>query len=322
MRVDVRRVQKVGTSSLVVTIPKQWAQKLGIEQGSQVMLVDEGDSIRIIPVDKRSMPGVEIDLSRAPPMLALNAPVCLYLSGAEKARLRLPSQDIVEELRLRAMGFMGVQVFEAGEREVEIEVLIDSERINIVTLIKSLGGIAQRLVRILEAVLEGRAEEAGKADFVRQDFMRTLYVILRCLLSRKIHRDNAIVVQRSLAASYVSLAFEIIYQVIRDVAGRGLDEGDSSLVRRVIGPADGGADLREDVILLLHLIAEPSAKRLIPLIGRLRRREELAGSLVEEAGSPRAGLVLGRLADAIQMLLLASYVVVCSLVLQHASPGG
>ncbi len=47
---DLRRVQRLGGSSLVVTIPKQWARKIGLGPGDQVAIIDEGSTLRIVPV--------------------------------------------------------------------------------------------------------------------------------------------------------------------------------------------------------------------------------------------------------------------------------
>jgi AbrB family looped-hinge helix DNA binding protein len=47
---ELRRVQRLGGSSLVVTIPKQWARKIGLGPGDQVAVIDEGSALRIVPV--------------------------------------------------------------------------------------------------------------------------------------------------------------------------------------------------------------------------------------------------------------------------------
>jgi len=48
---EVRRVQRLGGSSLVITIPKQWARRMSIKPGDQVAIIDEGDALRIVPLE-------------------------------------------------------------------------------------------------------------------------------------------------------------------------------------------------------------------------------------------------------------------------------
>jgi len=47
----VRKVQRLGGSSLIITLPKQWAKKLGIKVGDEIQVVEDGDRLLIIPRD-------------------------------------------------------------------------------------------------------------------------------------------------------------------------------------------------------------------------------------------------------------------------------
>jgi len=38
----VRKVQRLGGSSLIITLPKQWAKKLGIKVGDEIQVVEDG----------------------------------------------------------------------------------------------------------------------------------------------------------------------------------------------------------------------------------------------------------------------------------------
>jgi len=40
MSMEVRRVQRLGSSSLVITLPKEWTRRLGIKPGDQILLYD------------------------------------------------------------------------------------------------------------------------------------------------------------------------------------------------------------------------------------------------------------------------------------------
>ncbi|MEM0020660.1 MAG: AbrB/MazE/SpoVT family DNA-binding domain-containing protein [Fervidicoccaceae archaeon] len=47
--VEIRKVQKLGTSSLIITLPKTWVNRLGIRPGDSVYLVEKERELRIIP---------------------------------------------------------------------------------------------------------------------------------------------------------------------------------------------------------------------------------------------------------------------------------
>ncbi|MEB3816592.1 MAG: AbrB/MazE/SpoVT family DNA-binding domain-containing protein [Desulfurococcales archaeon] len=49
---ELRRVQRLGGSSLVVTIPKHWAKRLNIRPGDEVAVIDEGEVLKIVPASR------------------------------------------------------------------------------------------------------------------------------------------------------------------------------------------------------------------------------------------------------------------------------
>ncbi|MEK6851032.1 MAG: AbrB/MazE/SpoVT family DNA-binding domain-containing protein, partial [Candidatus Thermoplasmatota archaeon] len=46
---ESRKVQKVGTSTLTISLPKPWVQKFGLKQGDQVFLEEEGSFLKVTP---------------------------------------------------------------------------------------------------------------------------------------------------------------------------------------------------------------------------------------------------------------------------------
>jgi len=303
----VRRIQKVGTSSLVVTLPKHWLKRMGLDQGSQVMLVDEGDGIKILPVERRSHSRVGLDLSREPYITAVSIPVCMYLSGVEKAGIKIPSKDLMTIIRQRALNFMGLHVMETGENEFEVEVLLDMDRVDINLLIKSLGSILNNLISSIEKALRGEGSQ-GEVGLLRQDFMRTLYVILRYLVTRKSRSGNVTQVQMALSASYVSLAVEVLYSIMDKISKHDVPGGDVALITLLLDR------LQKEANTLLYILASPSIKRLEPLVGSLKALLGNIEEAVDKVEDPSSAFILGKIHDAVSILLLAAYVIICIII--------
>ena len=49
-----RKVQRLGGSSLIITLPKQWARRLGIKVGDEIEVVESGGKLLIQPKDPRA----------------------------------------------------------------------------------------------------------------------------------------------------------------------------------------------------------------------------------------------------------------------------
>ncbi|BAN89537.1 hypothetical protein ACAM_0068 [Aeropyrum camini SY1 = JCM 12091] len=62
-----RRVQKLGGSSLIITLPKQWINKMNVKAGDVLVVIDEGEYLKIIP-ENFSPPvrSLSIDLQSMP----------------------------------------------------------------------------------------------------------------------------------------------------------------------------------------------------------------------------------------------------------------
>ncbi|MCE4612871.1 MAG: AbrB/MazE/SpoVT family DNA-binding domain-containing protein [Desulfurococcales archaeon] len=98
MGVTKRRIQRLGGSSLIVTIPKTWAKKMGLGVGDQVVVVDEGDHLKILPPETRySEKAVStsirlVSFAREIPLDKLLD--CAYINGFNRLSIQIPVSHI------------------------------------------------------------------------------------------------------------------------------------------------------------------------------------------------------------------------------------
>ncbi len=308
MNVEIRKIQRVGNSSIVVTLPKEWAKRLGLSHGSQVLLVEEEDGIKVKPVEKKNIRGISLDLSRAPPFISTSIPVCFYLSGYEKAEIKTPSGINIDELRKRVLTFMGLHITEIDKDLIELHILLDMEKINIQGLIKTLGNIAIRITISARKLLEEQeASILTELEFLRKDFLRTLYVILRYLLSARYSSIEINKLNTLLSASYVGIAMNILYNtIIQSMAGFEIPEADKKPIIDIIKM------LEENIGILINVIASPSIKRLSQLLANFETARAEIEEHLDQLKSARSGLILGRIQDTIEIIKLAAYVLICN----------
>jgi SpoVT / AbrB like domain. len=101
-----RRVQKLGGSSLIITLPKSWAKKLGLDVGDTLVIVDEGSYLKIFPPDSTMIQVAETIRLRVPQHI-LEAGLtylieCLYVKGYKRFIAQLPQSESSETM-LRLM---------------------------------------------------------------------------------------------------------------------------------------------------------------------------------------------------------------------------
>lgn len=83
-RVLPRKVQKLGTSSLIITLPRDWARSHGLKAGSMVTIVEDGDRLVVIPYVKGRPLTASFSLKHLNICKHLGRVVfCAYLSGLD-----------------------------------------------------------------------------------------------------------------------------------------------------------------------------------------------------------------------------------------------
>ncbi|MEB2793227.1 MAG: AbrB/MazE/SpoVT family DNA-binding domain-containing protein [Caldisphaeraceae archaeon] len=104
---STRRIQRLGGSSLIVTLPKQWIKKLGLKVGDELIIEEEGNHLRLSPSEKNVLERADtvrvkynwVARALGPETLA----DCALLHGYKKLVISTKgiSQDIINDIKKR-----------------------------------------------------------------------------------------------------------------------------------------------------------------------------------------------------------------------------
>ena len=172
MELENRKVQKLGYSSLGVSLPKAWAESNGIRPGSVVsMLIEDDGSLRVrvgpfeeyptaaeATIDADAWGGAE-SLTR---LITGN-----YIVGCNTIRVRTRveiSPDRLQEIHEAVRGLTGLTIVNQGPRFVQIENFLEPTRFPIDGLLRRLHYLTFRMEKLALGVLAGEA--AGRIDEV------------------------------------------------------------------------------------------------------------------------------------------------------------
>lgn len=188
---ETRKVQKVGASTLTVSLPKDWVMRRGIKQGDQVFLQEEGATLRIVPAPAYAQPTkaeylVDADLCDKPGMLELVI-VGNYVLGRDRIQIRssgrLASEHLAET-REAARRLMGVGIIEETANRVSLQCAIDPTRYPLDALLKRMYNISQTMLdEAIEALATKDAALARDAIAREEDADTLYYLVLRLVLS-------------------------------------------------------------------------------------------------------------------------------------------
>ena len=187
---ESRKVQRIGSSTLVVSLPSKWVKKVGLKQGDLVFLNQEDDgSLRLI-VSKQT-------IEKKPPVAEVDADLCedpnllrRILAGiyvldyyvikvSSKTRLRKEQIDVIRKL---TRDLIGIGIMEETHNQVIIECFIDAARFPIHTLVRRLFIIASTIYKeAIDAFSESDISLAEDAIYRKQEADTMFWVITRLL---------------------------------------------------------------------------------------------------------------------------------------------
>jgi phosphate uptake regulator len=188
---QVRKVQKVGHSTLTVSLPRDWVEQIGLKQGDFVTLarMDNG-GLRVVP-------GLGGE-TRTPEASVINADLCKerellsriitgnYIEGRDSLVITSSGELTSEhlwEIRSTVQRLMGLSIVEQTPKQVVIQSFVDPSKFPV-------AGLLQRLHRVglsmqeaaMTALLDKRQEIAGEVLQMENEADRIYWLIVRQLI--------------------------------------------------------------------------------------------------------------------------------------------
>lgn len=191
--IEERRVQRLGTSSLIVTLPKKWVRKINLKPGDKVVVLVEDDEVRILPPSK-TLPQKEkylVKLSEIEnELLMTDIPLCLYILGLREAIIDAKGLDIstINKVITRASNLLGAKATCLGNNMIEMKVLVDVDE-DVISMLRS---VFRNLVLLLRTII-GVIENKNKLDELLNDAR---------MLSNEIYKNYYAVARLTYRKSY------------------------------------------------------------------------------------------------------------------------
>jgi phosphate uptake regulator len=191
MELETRKVQKLGYSSLGVSLPKDWAASNGIRPGAVLNLSVEDDGslrVRVGPFEDYPIAAeATIDADEWGGPEALTRLITGdYIVGCNTIRVRSrdelsPSQ--LQEIHEAVRGLTGLTIVNQGPKFVTIENFVEPTRFPIDGLLRRLHYLTSRMEKLALGLVSGGAtgnvEEVGRMEL---EVDRLYWLVVRQLL--------------------------------------------------------------------------------------------------------------------------------------------
>ena len=190
IHMEPRKIQKVGYSTLSVSIPMVWAKKAGIKKGDVVFLNEENDgALRITPepskVSDNSIHVVNVDKCDNTKVLA-RVIVGNYVLGRNLVRVeseRRLMREQIQAIRSVTQRLLGIGIIEETDRHLLLQCSIDPKNFPLETVIKRLNVITSIMFKESLDALMDRDMELAKDAIAREHEADTIFWLLVRLLA-------------------------------------------------------------------------------------------------------------------------------------------
>lgn len=188
---EARKVQRVGYSTLTVSLPRDWVEDVKLKAGDIVSIKREDDgSLKLVPGTENKRDEirnciVNADLCNAPNLLS-RVVTANYILGHDTIQIVAKDElkkDHLEEIRSTTQRLTGLSIVEQTMKQVTLQSFVDPTRFPIYGLMRRLHIIISSMLDVsLKALVERRHELAAEVSHMEEESDRIYWLIVRQLL--------------------------------------------------------------------------------------------------------------------------------------------
>ncbi len=199
LMMEARKVQKVGYSTLIVSLPKDWVEEVSLKQGDIVTFRREsGGGITVYPGLTKERESyryvIDADLCDGPNILT-RIITANYLTGHDTVQIvskKELSPRHLEEVRAVSRRLTGLGIVEQNLKSVTLQSFVDPTKFPIYGLMRRLQIIlSSMLEQAVKAVIEGRSSLADEVLHMEEEADRIYWMVIRQLLLAVLDRRVA-----------------------------------------------------------------------------------------------------------------------------------
>ena len=188
---EARKVQRVGYSTLTVSLPRCWVQDVKLKAGDIVSIKREDDgSLKLIPGTEHKREEVKncivnADLCNSPNLLTrvITANYILGHDTIQVVAIDELKKVHLEEIRATTQRLTGVSIVEQTLKQITLQSFVDPTRFPIYGLMRRLHIIMLSMLDAsIKALVERRSELAAEVSYMEKESDKIYWLIVRQLL--------------------------------------------------------------------------------------------------------------------------------------------
>ena len=217
---EIRKIQKTGGSTLVVSLPKVWCQNFDLKVGSKVMLnYNDKGGIMMEPFEKsQTSTGAVMDIKKNADMEnEMRMLISKYIQGVKRINIRSEDKKAMDDVIHRFLEFtIGFEIIDEKTNEATLEDLIS---LPMLTFEK---GMRRMVTLVRSIVTESISDQKIPLDYIlqKEDEVDKFNIYIQRLFSQSL-KDYS-VLQLNKISSSEALSYLLVSRALERIADHGL----------------------------------------------------------------------------------------------------
>ena len=217
---EIRKIQKTGGSTLVVSLPKVWCQNFDLKVGSKVMLnYNDKGGIMMEPFEKsQTSTGAVMDIKKNADMEnEMRMLISKYIQGVKRINIRSEDKKAMDDVIHRFLEFtIGFEIIDEKKNEATLEDLIS---LPMLTFEK---GMRRMVTLVRSIVTESISDQKIPFDYIlqKEDEVDKFNIYIQRLFSQSL-KDYSVLQLNNISSSE-ALSYLLVSRALERIADHGL----------------------------------------------------------------------------------------------------
>ncbi|MDP8002578.1 MAG: AbrB/MazE/SpoVT family DNA-binding domain-containing protein [Caldisphaera sp.] len=228
-----RKIQRLGGSSLIITLPKQWAKKLGLKVGDELKILEEGDHLKLVPSDSKAAIKAEtisikyngIARSAGPKLIS----DCAFIHGYKRLSINTKGLDAQQYSSL-------IKILEENDKVKRVVEGIDNVSVEFISI---KDGSAARFIKEINSKLQemidvalNEGSKSKNIDLLKKDIEDLAMAVLALPKSDGDHLDP-------LSYGLILTLSDLVYSYLVNASKEELEKN-SPILKMILSELLGG----------------------------------------------------------------------------------
>jgi phosphate uptake regulator len=187
---ETRKIQLIGSSSYMISLPKRWIQSHNLKQGDEVSLYADEGMVVVIPKEYRRL--VRIAMKGIPEKngdLLRRYIYAIYMLGFDEIVLEdIDAASLIDEFTAIVHELIGMEIIDVSPDKIVFRILVTPE-LDIIAVLKRIVQMINGMFRDLQTVIDGRKELLKNIKAAEENVDRFYWLAVR--LENRIIREKS-----------------------------------------------------------------------------------------------------------------------------------